>query len=136
MVEKVDKPFAEYEKTIKLEKKYVDDHGLVHHGDGGEAPPPSPSSSGSSSCSSHHSRRHHRHTSKKSFLKLDVNFSCLCIQENVMRKNSKIGLDGLRSTAIINRSRKTRKRSSWHPFDWVAPLSFAGEQIARQQQSG
>ena len=74
MVEKVEKLFAECGKTIKLEKKGADDHVSVNHGDGGEAPPPSPSSSDSSSSSSHHSCRRHRHTSKKPFLKLDVNF--------------------------------------------------------------
>jgi len=52
------------------EKKATDDRGLEHHGDGGEYPRPSLSSSDSS----HHYNRDSIHTSKKPFLKLDVNF--------------------------------------------------------------
>jgi len=74
MAKKVDKLFVEYEKALQNEKKYVDGRGLAHHGDDGEDPLPSPYSSGSSASSSHHSRRRHRQTSKKHFLKLDVNF--------------------------------------------------------------
>lgn len=72
MAKKVDKLFAEYEKTIKLEKKNPDDHASLNHEGGRGEPlePPSPSSSDSScSSSSHHSKRNHRNTSKKPFFK-------------------------------------------------------------------
>ena len=79
MVDKVDKLFVEYEKTIKPEKKEPDDHALVDHEGGRGEPPklPSPSSSYSSSSSSspsHHSNMHHKNTPKKPFLKLDIKF--------------------------------------------------------------
>ena len=75
MVDKVDKLFPEYEKTIKPEKKESDDHASVNHGDGEEETPPSPSSSdNSSSYSSHHSNKHHRSASKNSFFMLYVKF--------------------------------------------------------------
>jgi len=72
---KVDNLFSEYEKTIKHEKKELDDHTSVNHGGGGKDPPPSPSTSdSSSSSSSHHSNGHHRNASKKHVFKLDVKF--------------------------------------------------------------
>lgn len=69
MVEKVEKLFAENEKTIKPRRKEPDDHDLINHGAGGENPPPSPYSSDSSySSSSHHYNKHHMNASKKPFL--------------------------------------------------------------------
>ena len=78
MAKKVDRLFAEYEKTIKPEMKEPYDNASVNHEGGrGEPPkPPSPSSSDSSSSSSfHHSNKHHQNASKKPFLKLDVKFN-------------------------------------------------------------
>jgi len=77
MANKVDKLFAKYEKTLKLEKNGSNDHASVNHGGGGEEPPPSPSTSESSSSSSHHSNKNQRNASKKSFFKLDVKFDLL-----------------------------------------------------------
>lgn len=75
LIEKADKLVAEYEKTIKVEKKQRDDHALVNDEGGGEGPPPSPSSSEiSSSSSSRLSNRHHRNASKNPLFKLDVKF--------------------------------------------------------------
>jgi len=75
MEENVDKLFAKCEKTIKPEKKELDDHPSVNHEGRGEYSPPSLSSSESSYCSSsHHSNRNHRNASKSPFSKMDVKF--------------------------------------------------------------
>lgn len=77
MEDKVDKMFAEYEKTLKLEKNGPNDHGSRNHGVGGEYHPTSPSTSEISSYSSHRSNINQRNASKKPFFKLDVKFDLL-----------------------------------------------------------